>query len=156
MSILLAKLFSSVSPCSGYCGRTVSILLVALIASAQPVPDRPGARYEPAQTSISLKLDTDIQRGSFTIRVLQEAPDLFMVTLSTRDDKANHAIITVFYRASAVMDGGRVALLLSRTVATPLLGKYMVVGSDPFPIPWSSVEFIRVVAAHETDRQEFR
>jgi hypothetical protein len=145
-------------------------LLFATSLSAQTFVTSPGASaqgtllisdgsnivtYEPAKSS--LKLFKEATLGSFTIRPIRDEEHSFVVTVLSKDELPNHGIITVFYRMSLRQkDSDKpISLLLSKTLTIPLVPK-MTVMSDPFHIPWESVEFIRVVAAKEVERKDFR
>ena len=53
-------------------------------------------------------------------------------------------------------DGDKpLSLLLHKEMTIPAVFKAMVM-SDPFHIPWSSVEFIRVNGVKEIERAEFK
>jgi hypothetical protein len=128
--------------------------MFCLSALAQ-APDRRGIAFEPSQSK--LKMNTDLKAGSFTVRAFESEPGELVLVVKTTNSVVDQGVVSVFYRASHALltgkDGKPISLLLSATTTIPLIGDSYV-GTDSFRIPWSSVEFIRVVACKEIERAD--
>jgi hypothetical protein len=111
--------------------------------------------FDTVQKKMQMHKETVL--GNLVLMPMMVEDDGFVVTVESKDEMFTDIIIEVFYRLKVAESKGDkpVSLLLHKTSVIPAVLKAKVM-SDPFYVPWASVEFIRVKALKSIEQQEFK
>ena len=105
-----------------------------------------------------LQMHKDNVMGNFVLMPIMVEDGAFALTVESKDEMFTQLIVTVFYRVQMQDRAGSdksTSLLLSKETVMPAVLKARVM-SNPFYVPWSSVEFVRIKGVKEIEQQEFK